>query len=33
MTHAGAAVATVEGSTPTEKALLGAALLLFCSDG
>lgn len=33
LTHAGVAVATVGGGTATEKALLGAAFLLFCSDG
>ena len=33
LTHAGLAVATVDGGTATEKALLGAAFLLFCSDG
>ncbi|MFK2904438.1 hypothetical protein ISP17_10710 [Dyella ginsengisoli] len=33
LTHAGVAVATVDGGTPAEKALLGAAFLLFCSDG
>lgn len=33
LTHAGLAVATVDGGTATEKALLGAAFALFCSDG
>ncbi|WP_431636520.1 hypothetical protein ACQVBX_03485 [Dyella sp. KULCS107] len=33
LTHAGVAVATVDGGTPTQKALLGAAFALFCSDG
>lgn len=33
LTPTGLAVARVEGGTPTQKALLGAAFLIFCSDG